>query len=82
MIKEPRQSMPYEDRLILDVHDSAQQQIFALSMQVGALKILLKRDQDAALKSLQTIENLVCLVQQDLTSIGYALRSDMRKSPG
>ncbi len=53
----------------LDLHDSIQQQIFALTMQVGVLKLLLDQNSDAALKSLQKIEHLVHLVQLDLKSM-------------
>jgi len=73
--------------LFLDLHDSIQQQIFALTMQVGVLKLLLNQNSDAALKnlqkiehseaalkSLQKIEHLAQLVQLDLNT----LRSNLR----
>ncbi|HCI80989.1 MAG TPA: hypothetical protein DHW02_15015, partial [Ktedonobacter sp.] len=40
------------NRLARDLHDSVKQQIFAVGMQLGATKVLLKRDADAAEKRL------------------------------
>ncbi|SRR5258706_9718153 len=36
------------NRLARDLHDSVKQQIFAASMQIGAMRVLLRRDVDAA----------------------------------
>src|SRR5205085_12208476 len=36
------------NRLARDLHDSVKQQLFAISMQIGATKVLLKRDVNAA----------------------------------
>ncbi len=65
-----------EDHPLFDIHDNIQQQIFALALQVGVLKLLLKQDSDTALKSIQKIEHLVHLVQLDLKS----MRSNLKQA--
>lgn len=49
-----------------DVHDNIRQEVFALAMQVGTLKTLIKRDVEAAQKCLGDIDHLLRLIQQDL----------------
>jgi two-component system, NarL family, sensor histidine kinase LiaS len=62
------------NRLARDLHDSVKQQIFAISMQVGATKFLLRRDVDAAEVRLNETEKLVRQAQQELTSLIRELR--------
>jgi two-component system, NarL family, sensor histidine kinase LiaS len=62
------------NRLARDLHDSVKQQIFAVSMQIGATKVLLKRDVDAAEGRLNEAEKLVHQAQQELTSLIRELR--------
>jgi two-component system, NarL family, sensor histidine kinase LiaS len=62
------------NRLARDLHDSVKQQIFAISMQVGATKFLLRRDVDAAEIRLNETEKLVRQAQQELTSLIRELR--------
>ncbi|MBV9256452.1 MAG: HAMP domain-containing protein [Ktedonobacteraceae bacterium] len=62
------------NRLARDLHDSIKQQIFAVSMQVGATKFLLRRDADAAEVRLNEAEKLVRQAQQELTSLIRELR--------
>ncbi|MGH2510589.1 MAG: histidine kinase, partial [Ktedonobacteraceae bacterium] len=62
------------NRLARDLHDSVKQQVFAISMQIGATKILLRRDTDAAEARLQKAEKLVQQAQQELTSLIRELR--------
>jgi NarL family two-component system sensor histidine kinase LiaS len=62
------------NRLARDLHDSVKQQIFAVSMQIGATKVLLKRDIDAAEKRLNESEKLVHQAQRELTSLIRELR--------
>src|SRR5713101_577431 len=62
------------NRLARDLHDSVKQQIFAISMQIGATKVLLKRDVDAAEGRLNEAEKLVHQAQQELTSLIRELR--------
>jgi len=62
------------NRLARDLHDSVKQQIFALGMQIGATKVLLKRDADAAEKRLDEAQKLVKQAQQELTSLIKELR--------
>ncbi|HEX9134693.1 MAG TPA: sensor histidine kinase [Ktedonobacteraceae bacterium] len=62
------------NRLARDLHDSVKQQIFAVSMQIGAIKVLLKRDADAAEGRLNEAEKLVRQAQQELTSLIRELR--------
>ncbi len=62
------------NRLARDLHDSVKQQIFAVSMQIGATKVLLKCDTEAAEKRLDEAEKLVHQAQQELTSLIRELR--------
>ena len=62
------------NRLARDLHDSVKQQIFAVVMQIGATKILLKRDVHAAEVRLNEAEKLVKQAQQELTSLIRELR--------
>jgi NarL family two-component system sensor histidine kinase LiaS len=62
------------NRLARDLHDSVKQQIFAISMQVGAVKVLLNRDPDAAKKRLDETDVLVRQAQQELTTLIKELR--------
>jgi two-component system, NarL family, sensor histidine kinase LiaS len=62
------------NRLARDLHDSVKQQIFAISMQVGATKFLLRRDVDGAEVRLNETEKLVRQAQQELTSLIRELR--------
>jgi NarL family two-component system sensor histidine kinase LiaS len=62
------------NRLARDLHDSVKQQVFAISMQIGATKVLLKRDADAAEARLNEAEKLVRQAQQELTSLIRELR--------
>ena len=62
------------NRLARDLHDSVKQQIFAVSMQIGATKVLLKRDVNAAEGRLNDAEKLVHQAQQELTSLIRELR--------
>lgn len=69
--------------VVLDLQDSIQQQIFALAMQVGVLKVLLKRNPEEAMKNVHKIEHLVHLVQADLKSmyglLGHSLSSESKE---
>ncbi|HEX6477718.1 MAG TPA: histidine kinase [Ktedonobacteraceae bacterium] len=62
------------NRLARDLHDSVKQQVFAISMQIGATKVLLKRDGNAAEARLNEAEKLVRQAQQELTSLIRELR--------
>ena len=62
------------NRLARDLHDSVKQQVFAISMQIGATKVLLKRDVDAAETRLHEADKLVRQAQQELTSLIRELR--------
>lgn len=62
------------NRLARDLHDSVKQQVFAVSMQIGATKLLLRRDIDAAEERLNRAEKLVQQAQQELTSLIRELR--------
>ncbi len=62
------------NRLARDLHDSVKQQVFAVSMQIGATKVLLKRDAAAAEIRLNEAEKLVHQAQQELTSLIRELR--------
>ncbi len=62
------------NRLARDLHDSVKQQIFAVSMQIGATRVLLKRDTEAAEGRLNEAEKLVHQAQQELTVLIRELR--------
>ncbi len=62
------------NRLARDLHDSVKQQIFAISMQIAAVKVLLKKDIGAAEARLNEAEKLVRQAQQELTSLIRELR--------
>ncbi|GAC1390618.1 MAG: hypothetical protein NVS4B11_10790 [Ktedonobacteraceae bacterium] len=62
------------NRLARDLHDSVKQQIFAISMQVGAVKVLLGRDVSAAKQHIDETETLVRQAQQELTTLIKELR--------
>ncbi len=62
------------NRLARDLHDSVKQQVFAVSMQIGAIKVLLRRDADAAEVRLNEADKLVRQAQQELTSLIRELR--------
>jgi NarL family two-component system sensor histidine kinase LiaS len=62
------------NRLARDLHDSVKQQVFAVSMQIAATRILLKRDVNAAEERLGKAETLVKQAQQELTTLIRELR--------
>jgi NarL family two-component system sensor histidine kinase LiaS len=62
------------NRLARDLHDSVKQQVFAVAMQIGATKVLLKRDVNAAEMRLNEAEKLIRQAQQELTSLIRELR--------
>jgi len=62
------------NRLARDLHDSVKQQVFAVSMQIGATKVLLRHDVDAAEVRLNEAEKLVRQAQQELTALIRELR--------
>ncbi len=62
------------NRLARDLHDSVKQQVFAVAMQIGATKVLLKRDVAAAEGRLNDAEKLVRQAQRELTSLIRELR--------
>ncbi|HZU66585.1 MAG TPA: sensor histidine kinase [Ktedonobacteraceae bacterium] len=62
------------NRLARDLHDSVKQQVFAISMQIGATKVLLRRDVNAAEARLNEAEKLVKQAQQELTFLIRELR--------
>ncbi len=62
------------NRLARDLHDSVKQQVFAVAMQIGATKVLLKRDVNAAEERLNEAEKLIRQAQQELTSLIRELR--------
>jgi len=70
------------NRLARDLHDSVKQQIFAVVMQIGATKYLLKRDVNAAETRLNEAEKLVHQAQQELTSLIRELRPTALEGKG
>ena len=70
------------NRLARDLHDSVKQQVFAISMQIGATKFLLRRDVDAAEVRLNEAEKLVRQAQQELTALILELRPTALEGKG
>lgn len=62
------------NRLARDLHDSIKQQVFAISMQIGAAKYLLGQDTTAASARLDEADKLAHQAQQELTSLIRELR--------
>ena len=73
-VRQKLATLEERNRLARDLHDSVKQQVFAISMQMAATKVLLKRDADAAELRLNETEKLVRQVQQELTSLIRELR--------
>lgn len=70
------------NRLARDLHDSIKQQMFVVSMQMGAIRVLLRRDIDAAEQRLLETEKLVKEAQQELTSLIRELRPTALEGKG
>lgn len=66
--------MAERDRLARDLHDSVKQQVFAVSMQLGAALSLLDQQRDVARQHLEQAESLAYEVQQELTTLIQELR--------
>jgi NarL family two-component system sensor histidine kinase LiaS len=62
------------NRLARDLHDSVKQQMFAVSMNLGAAEMLWEQDPQAARARLEAVRELVRQSQQELTTIIQALR--------
>jgi signal transduction histidine kinase len=69
-------------RLSRDLHDSVKQQIFAVSMQVGAALSQIEHSREAARKHLLEAEALVYQAQQDLTTLIQDLRPAVLQEKG
>jgi signal transduction histidine kinase len=70
------------NRLARDLHDSAKQQAFAASAQLGAARALLPLDGDQALAHLQEAERLVNQVRQELSVLIHELRPPALRESG
>ncbi|MCG3210526.1 MAG: hypothetical protein FOGNACKC_04157 [Anaerolineae bacterium] len=62
------------NRLARDLHDSVKQQVFATAMQIGAAKVLIEQQPDAAKGRILEAEQLIKQSQQELTSLINELR--------
>ncbi len=69
-------------RLSRDLHDSVKQQIFAVSMQIGAALSQLDHSSEATRKHLLEAEGLVYQAQQDLTTLIQDLRPSVLQEKG
>jgi signal transduction histidine kinase len=74
--------MEERNRLARDLHDSAKQQAFAASAQLGAARALWHQDREAAEAHLQEAEVLVDQVRQELTDLIQELRPPTFKGAG
>lgn len=61
-------------RIARDLHDSVKQQVFAVSMQLGAALSLLEQKREAARHHLEEADMLAYHVQQELTTLIQELR--------
>ncbi len=73
-VRQKLATLEERNRLARDLHDSVKQQVFAVGMQIGATKVLLKRDIDAAEARLLEAQKLVGQAQQELTTLIRELR--------
>jgi len=62
------------NRLARDLHDSVKQQVFAISMNLGAVQSLWERNPEAALSRLEATTQLAHQTQKELTDLIQALR--------
>jgi len=62
------------NRLARDLHDSVKQQVFAVSMNLGAADVLWEKDPDAARARVEAARELVRQCQHELTAVIQALR--------
>jgi NarL family two-component system sensor histidine kinase LiaS len=62
------------NRLARDLHDSAKQEAFAASFQIGAALTLIEDDPQKSLNHLHEAENLIDSVRREMTNIIYELR--------
>ncbi len=62
------------NRLARDLHDSVKQQLFSVLMQVGTLRVLMKRDGEKAQQRLNQMEGTLQNAQQELTTLIHELR--------
>ncbi len=62
------------NRLARDLHDSVKQQVFAITMQLGAARSLIDNDPNKAANHLQEAEQLAQQSQQELAGLIQALR--------
>ncbi len=69
-------------RLSRELHDSVKQQIFAMSMQVGAALAQLEQNKEEARRHLLEAEALVHQAQQDLTTLIQDLRPSVLQEKG
>jgi signal transduction histidine kinase len=70
------------NRLARDLHDSAKQQAFAAGAQVSAVRVLLKRDPEAAEARIEEAERLIYELRKELTSLVQELRPPALESKG
>lgn len=66
--------MAERSRIARDLHDSVKQQVFAVSMQLGAALSLLEQQRETARHHLVEAETLAYHVQQELTTLIQELR--------
>ena len=73
-VRQKLATLEERNRLARDLHDSVKQQVFAVGMQIGATKVLLRRDVDAAEARLNEAQKLIGQAQQELTTLIRELR--------
>jgi len=73
-VRQKLATLEERNRLARDLHDSVKQQVFAVGMQIGATKVLLRRDVDAAETRLNEAQKLIGQAQQELTTLIRELR--------
>ncbi|HLV43900.1 MAG TPA: sensor histidine kinase [Aggregatilineales bacterium] len=73
-VREDVAALEERNRIARDLHDSAKQQAFAASAQIGAARALLEVDPQAAEKHLAEAEALTDALRRELTSLIHELR--------
>lgn len=69
-------------RLARELHDSVKQQVFAISMHLGAVSLALPRDASQAQELLQTAQGMIQTTHAELASMIFALQPTALRARG
>jgi NarL family two-component system sensor histidine kinase LiaS len=80
--REELATLKERNRLARDLHDSVKQQVFAVTMTLGAVEALWGRDPAAARQKVAEVLALSRQVQKELVGLIYELRPIVREGKG